>query len=169
MVDFEDAQLWVRIAVGEGVEACSQENVLGDALGDRARQRVLGIAAAGDEKGAERNGKRAVRTSGRAAQLFGVGLAKDGNRDGVVENQRRGVVELVSGATQGYAECGLGGTRGLHALSGCHPGKSLCEVLLHLLARYDGVEEAVLQEKLGALKSLGEFLSDGLLDYARAG
>src|SRR4051794_32651451 len=43
------------------------------------------------------------------------------------------------------------------------------EVLLHLLASYDGVEEAVFEEELGALEAFGELLADGLLDDAGTG
>src|ERR1700722_3995748 len=49
-----------------------------------------------------------------------------------------------------------------------HPGEGLGEVGLHLLAGDDGVEEAVLEEELGALEALGELLADGLLDDAGA-
>src|SRR5258708_23532858 len=40
---------------------------------------------------------------------------------------------------------------------------------LEVLAMDDGVEESVLEQKFGALKSLGKFLADGLLDDARTG
>jgi hypothetical protein len=53
MVDLEDAKVRVGIAVSEGVEARTEENVLRNALGDGSSKVVFGIAAAGDEKGAE--------------------------------------------------------------------------------------------------------------------
>src|SRR5277367_6735886 len=43
------------------------------------------------------------------------------------------------------------------------------DVGLEFLARNDGVEEAVLEQKFGGLKTFGEFLTDGLLDDARTG
>jgi len=48
-----------------------------------------------------------------------------------------------------------------------HPGQRLDEVLLHLFTSYDGVEEAMLEQELGALEALGKLLADGLLDDAR--
>src|SRR6266700_200664 len=49
-----------------------------------------------------------------------------------------------------------------------HPIQSLREVLLHLFAGDDRVEEAVLEQKLGALEALGKLLADSLLDDAGA-
>jgi hypothetical protein len=53
MVDLEDAKVRVGIAVSEGVETCTEENVLRGAPGDGSSKVVFGVAAAGDEKGAE--------------------------------------------------------------------------------------------------------------------
>ena len=39
VVDLEDAEGGVGIAVGEGVEACAEEDVLGDAAGDGLGER----------------------------------------------------------------------------------------------------------------------------------
>src|SRR5580704_6784882 len=47
--------------------------------------------------------------------------------------------------------------------------ESLRDIRLHFLARDDGVEETVLEEKFCGLKAFGQFLTDGLLDDARAG
>ena len=52
MIDLEDAKVRVGIAVSEGVEARTEENVLRDAP-DGSGKVVFGVAAAGDEKGAE--------------------------------------------------------------------------------------------------------------------
>jgi hypothetical protein len=48
-------------------------------------------------------------------KFFGVGVAEDWNRDGVVKYQRRRVVELVRRSTQSYAECGPGGASFFHS------------------------------------------------------
>src|SRR6202167_3840610 len=47
--------------------------------------------------------------------------------------------------------------------------ESLRDIRLHFLARDDGVEETVLEEEFCSLKAFGQFLTDGLLDHARAG
>src|SRR3984957_12453275 len=56
-------------------------------------------------------------------------------------------------------------TSSLHS----HPTKRLRQILLHVFARNDGVEEAMLQQELGALKAWRKLLADGLLDDARSG
>ena len=56
---------------------------------------------------------------------------------------------------------------GLESALRGHPGERLGEVLLHLLARDDGIEEAVFEQELRTLETLGKFLTDGLLDHAR--
>ena len=55
-----------------------------------------------------------VGTGGGAAHLFGVGVAEDGDGEGVVEDQRLGIVDLVGGAAHGYAEGGAGWLGFLH-------------------------------------------------------
>jgi hypothetical protein len=92
--------------VGEGVEACSEKDVLCDALGNGAGERVFGVAAAGDEERAKGNRERTVRTRGRAAKLFTISIAENGDGDRVVEDEGRSIVELVRGAAQGHAKCG---------------------------------------------------------------
>src|SRR5580704_12533052 len=47
--------------------------------------------------------------------------------------------------------------------------EGLGDVRLQFLARDDGVEESVLEEEFGGLKTFREFLADGLFDHARAG
>jgi hypothetical protein len=114
MVDLEDPELRVRVAVSERVEACSEEDVLRNTLGNGAGERVFGVAAAGNEEGAKGDGERTVRTGGRAAKLFGVSSAEYRDGDGVVEDERSRVVELVRGTTQGHAKCSSGWTGVLH-------------------------------------------------------
>ena len=72
---------------------------MGNALGDSAGEGVFGVAAACDEEGAKGDGERTVRTSGRAAKLFGIGGAENGDSDGIVEDEWRRIVELVRRAT----------------------------------------------------------------------
>src|SRR5271155_920080 len=47
--------------------------------------------------------------------------------------------------------------------------EGLGDVRFQFLARDDGVEEAVLEQEFGGLKTFGEFLADGLFDHPRAG
>src|SRR5277367_2101295 len=47
--------------------------------------------------------------------------------------------------------------------------EGLGDVRLQFLARNDGVEETVLEEEFGGLKTFGQLLADGLFDHARAG
>jgi hypothetical protein len=111
MVDLEDVEAGVGVAVGEGVEACTEEDVLGDSVGDGLGERVFGVAAAGDHEGAEGDGVGTLFEVGVAAgcavELFGVG-AEDGDGDGVSEDEGMGVEELVRGSAQGHAESSTG-------------------------------------------------------------
>ena len=121
MVDLKDAEAGVGVAVGEGVEAGAEQDVLGDSVGDGFGQLVFGVAAARDEEGAEGDGERASflarRWVGGAFDLRGVGT-EDGDGDGVVEDEGWGVVELVGGAAESYAEGGTGWA-GLHLNKEC--------------------------------------------------
>ena len=109
VVDLEDAQVRVGVAVGEGVEAGAEQDVLGDAARDGLGEQVFGVTAAGDEEGAQADGEgaRLVRgiAAGSAFDLGGV-RAEDGDGDGVVEDEGRGVVELVGGAAHGDTQGG---------------------------------------------------------------
>jgi len=106
VVDLEDAEGGVGVAVGEGVEACSEEDVLGDAASYGVGELIFGVAAAGDEEGAEGEGEGLVELGGGAVDFGKVGFAEDGDGDGVVEDEGRGVIELVGGSAESYAESG---------------------------------------------------------------
>jgi hypothetical protein len=69
VVNLKDSQLWVRIAMSEGVEACAEEDVLGDAAGDGGGELVLGVAAAGYEEGAEAEREGFVEFGGGLVEL----------------------------------------------------------------------------------------------------
>jgi hypothetical protein len=104
--------------VGEGVEAGAEQDVLGDAALDGLGEQVFGIAAAGDQEGAQADGEWA-RLVGRIAAggAFNLGSvgAEDSDGDGIVEDQGRSVVELVGGAAHGDTESGVGRARLIHA------------------------------------------------------
>ena len=119
VVDLEDAEGGVGIAVGEGIQAGAEQDVLGDSARDGLGEQVFRIAAARDQEGAEGDGEGPRLVGGVAAgcalQFRRVG-AEDNGSDGVVEDERAGVVELVGGAAQGDLE---GGARGAGGLHGC--------------------------------------------------
>jgi hypothetical protein len=114
VIHLEDTQLLVRVTMGKGVEACTKKNVLRNALRDGAGERVFGVAAAGDKERTKANREGAVGTHGSATKFFGVGLAKNGYGNGVVEDERSRVIELVRGATQGHTKSSSGGARFFH-------------------------------------------------------
>jgi hypothetical protein len=114
VVDLEDAKMRVRVAVSEGVEARTEKNILRNAMVDGVSEGVFGVTAAGDEEGAKADGERTVRTGGSAAKFFGVSDAEYGDRDGVVENERFRVVDLVRCTTQSHAKCSSGWAGVLH-------------------------------------------------------
>jgi len=106
-VDFKNMESWEWVAIGEGVQAGTEDDVLGDACGDGGGEIVFGIAAAGDHVGAEGAGS-GVGVTDRIGEEF---RAKDGNCDGVVEEDWP-VQKLVSCATAG--DCA-----GSHADAAC--------------------------------------------------
>lgn len=102
----------------EGVEACAEQDVLGDSAGNGLGEKVFGVAAAGNEEGAEADGVGARFVGGIAAggavDLGGI-RAEDRDGDGVVENERRSVVKLVRSAAHGNTQ---GGARWASVLHG---------------------------------------------------
>ena len=116
VVDLEDAEVGVGVAVGEGVEAGSEEDVLGDSVGDGCCELVLGVAAAGDDEGAEGGGEGLVELGGGLVEVGGVLGAEDGDGDGVFEDVGRGIVDLMGRSAESYAEGGAGWAGFLHAV-----------------------------------------------------
>ena len=114
MIDLEDAKVRVGIAIGKGVETGSKENVLGNAVGDGAGERIFGIAASGDEKSAKRNRERLLQFGGGLVEFGKVLLTEDGDGDGIVENEWRRVIELVRGAAQSHTKSSPRGASGFH-------------------------------------------------------
>ncbi len=121
VIHLEDAEVRVVVAVGKGVEARAEEDVLGDGLirfaHDCLGEEVFGVAAAGDQKGAEGDGEGAGFKgwieSGSAGKFFRMS-AEDGDGDGVFEDEGACIVELVGGSAKGHAKSGAGGARFLH-------------------------------------------------------
>src|SRR5580704_5470353 len=114
VIDLEDAEARVRVAVGEGVEPGSEEDILGDSAGYGPGEQVFGVAAACDQEGAEGDGEGLVEFGDGLVDLREIVGAEDGDGDGVVEDEWLRIVELVRGATHGYAESGAGGGCMLH-------------------------------------------------------
>jgi hypothetical protein len=106
VVDLEDSEMWVRVSVREGIEACSEEDVLGDSVCDGVGERVFGVAAASDEEGAEGDGEGFMEFGGGTVYFGEVFTAEDGDGNRVVKDKRLRVVKLVRRAAQGHAESG---------------------------------------------------------------
>ena len=84
-VDFEDAQVGKRIAIGEGVEAGAENYVLRDALRDGLGQPVFSVAAARGHEGAEgaRDAKflaDGIELKSRPKQRHSDGICEDAGR-----------------------------------------------------------------------------------------
>ena len=77
-----------------------------DAIGDGVGERVFGVAAPRDKKGAECDGEGFVQLRCGPMDFGKIFRAKDGDGDGVVEDERLRIVKLMRGAAHGYAECG---------------------------------------------------------------
>jgi hypothetical protein len=98
-----------RVAVGEGVEACAEDDVLRYAASDCVGQLIFSEAAARGHEAAEvlRNGVAG------ALEIAGVAVGDEGQRDGVVEDA--GLFhELVRGTANGDAEGGSAGLAVFH-------------------------------------------------------
>src|SRR5215468_5876625 len=63
----------------------------------------------------------------------------------------------------------LAGGRRLMAGSWCHELQRPRDIRLQLFAMHDGIEHSVFKKKFASLKSRRKFLTDRLLDHARAG
>jgi hypothetical protein len=114
VVHLEDAKLRIRVPMSEGIEACAEKNILRNTPGNGAGKRVFGVATACHDEGAKGNGVGTVRPGGRATELLGIRGPENGDSDGIVEDQRPCIVELVRGATQGHAKCSSGWMGVLH-------------------------------------------------------
>jgi len=128
VVDLKDAKVRVRVAVGEGVEACTEENVLRDSLGDGGGEQVFGVSAAGDKKSAKPD-REGLLQFGDGLVNFGKELLteyRDG--DGVVEDEGWRVVELMRGAAHSDTESGSGREALLHCFCGGNFGSQLWNV-----------------------------------------
>jgi hypothetical protein len=114
VVDLEDAKIGIGAAVSEGIEACTEKNILRNALGDSTGECVFGVATACYKEGAKGDGERTIRAGGSTAKFFGIRGSEDRDSDGIVENKWRRIVELVRGATQGHAKGSSGWAGVLH-------------------------------------------------------
>jgi hypothetical protein len=113
MVDLEDAQVWVWIAVREGIQACAKQHILFDLALYSDAKVVFGITAAPDDVSAHGGRIRTVWPKRRSAYLLCIGSAEDRHGNGVIENERI-VEELMGSAAQSDSECGAGWGRVLH-------------------------------------------------------
>jgi hypothetical protein len=114
MVDLEDAKIWKRIAVREGIETGTEQDVLGHAARDGLGQQVFRVTATRDEEGSKGNRERLAELCCGAFDLGQVFTAKDGNGDGIVEDERLRIVKLMCGSPHGDTEGGAGWAGGFH-------------------------------------------------------
>jgi hypothetical protein len=70
VIDLKNTQAQVRIAMREGIEPRTQENVLRNAPRNCLREHVFRITAASDQEGAKPHRERPVSACGRALQLL---------------------------------------------------------------------------------------------------
>jgi len=110
-VDFEDAEMRMRVAIGVRVKTCAENYVLGDPSGDGEGELIFGKAAARGHVGAEgaRHGVLfAIESEGKTAPE-----ERDGER---VAKDARLVEELVNGASLGHTKCGTAGAARFHEM-----------------------------------------------------
>jgi len=108
-IDLEDVERGERVAVGEGVESCAEDDVLGDAASDGEGELIFSEAAAGGHEATEVLGDGMAG----ALEIACVAFGDEGKRDGVVEDA--GLLhELVSGTADGDAEGGSAGLAVFH-------------------------------------------------------
>jgi hypothetical protein len=112
-VDLEDMERGEWVAVGKGVEASAEDDILRDALSDGVGELIFSEAATRGHKAAEILGDGVAGS----LEITGVAVGDEGQRDGIVEDA--GLLhELVSGTADGDAESGSAGLAGFHISDG---------------------------------------------------
>src|SRR5579863_9979450 len=111
-IDFEDAELRKRIAIGEGVKARAKNDVLCDALSHGLGETIFRVAAAHGHKGTKGAGEwlhflLAIVFKARAEKR---------DSDWIMKNGRL-VEDLVDGAATRHAECSCACAAGFHGPS----------------------------------------------------
>jgi hypothetical protein len=103
VIDLKHVKAGVWVAMGKGVEARTEKNVLPDSLMNCIGEFVFGVAVAGDEPGAHREGGPIVDGSGGFLQQRTIDFAQNGDGDGIVEYKRMRVVDLMRCPADGNA------------------------------------------------------------------
>lgn len=124
VIDLEDAQAGIPVAVGEGVETCAQDAVLLDASGRCLSEASLGVAASGDEEGTKRGGEGLGEPGPRLAEVVRVDRAEDLDGEGIVEDEGWCIVDLVGCPAQSDAESCPRGPGLVHPSSPSAPSSS---------------------------------------------
>ncbi len=107
MVDLDDSRPHRQlVVVGEGVQAGPENHELPDPTVYRREQRVLGEAAAGDDRGPEPVAAGIQVMPAPTPDRVGCVGAQDRQRERVAEDQRV-VVELMRGALTRHPQCRL--------------------------------------------------------------
>ncbi len=103
VIDLKHLKARVWVAMGKGIEARTEKNVLPDSLMNCIGEFVFGVAVAGDEPGAHREGRSVVDGSCGFLQQRTIDFAQNEDGDGIVEYKRRRVVDLMRCPADGNA------------------------------------------------------------------
>src|SRR5215813_32315 len=115
MIYLEDFQLIVEIAIGEGVESCTENHILIYACSDGGSELFFCVAAARNHESAHCTRKRMVVLL-RFSQNAGRSLrAEDGNGDGIGQHQWLLIEDLMDGAAAGNTERSFAWVAFLHS------------------------------------------------------
>jgi hypothetical protein len=107
MVNLEDAQVWIRIAKGKGVEPCAKHERLGDAVVANARSKdILCEPGTAHHERTHCGGVWLARGGGCSAELFAGLGRKDRQRERIVEDERALIMDLVRGTAHGDTKRG---------------------------------------------------------------
>ena len=98
----------MTLPVGERFEPSSEQDILGHASLYGCVDLVFGVAAAGHQEGAEGDRRGFMKPGGGLAQLFRILAAEDRDRERILQDQGAGIVDLVRGPAEGYAEGSAG-------------------------------------------------------------
>ena len=107
VINLEDVHVRIGVAQREGVETGAEDERLSDIVAANAfSEDIFGEASAADHEGAQGCGEWLARGS-RCALEFEARLGReDGDGEGIFEDERAGVMQLVRGSAHGDTKGG---------------------------------------------------------------